>query len=78
MFIQTPEDRLAKGAARHGWRRSPSTYGTYYFDRDGEAYEVEFWDNGTVKEIYLLGNQVTTVDHRFYGGYHALLARFKT
>jgi len=70
----TSEDRLAKGAARHGWRRSPSSYGTWYFDRAGVAFEVEFWDNGTVKEIYRLGNQVTTVDHYLYGGWKVLLA----
>jgi hypothetical protein len=78
MIILTPEDKIARGAARHGWRRSPSPYGTWYFDRAGTAYEVEFWGSGRVKEIYLLGNQVTTVDHYLSGGYGALLARFRS
>lgn len=77
MYVLTPEDRLARGAARHGWVRSPTSYGTYVFWGAGRAYEVEFHDNGRVFEVYRLGNQVTTVDHRWYGGYRGLLAEMR-
>lgn len=65
------------GAVVHGWQRRPSTWGTWFFSRGEAAFEVEFWDNGTVKEIYRLGNQVTTVDHAFYGGFKPLLAEMR-
>jgi hypothetical protein len=69
----TAEDRLAKGAARYGWGRSSSDYGTFYFYCGQAGFEVEFWDNGSVKEMFRLGDQIDTVDHLVTGGYRFLL-----